>query len=85
MRLLLHLGEGKGYCRGIAVGCKSIDPGAAWVAQPQQLGDLVKGLTGCIVQRGAHIAVGKVLSARVRSDTNWCVPAGDYQSASDRA
>ncbi len=34
-----------------------IDPGTARVAQSQQLGDLVEGLAGCIVERGAHVAV----------------------------
>jgi hypothetical protein len=41
---------------------KGIDPGAARVAQSQQLGDLVEGLAGRIVERGANIAIGEALA-----------------------
>jgi putative nucleotidyltransferase with HDIG domain len=83
MRLLLHLGESKGYRRGIAVGGKCIDPRAARVAQPQQLGDLVKGLTGCIVERGAHVAVRKALSLAL-GQIKMGVTAGNDQRQRSR-
>ncbi len=61
MRLLLHLGEGKGDRRGIPMRGQRIDPRAARVPQSQQLGDLVKSFAGGIVECGAHVAVGKAL------------------------
>ena len=41
-----------------------VDPGPPRVAQPQQLGDLVESFAGRIIQRGAHVAVGKSLLRR---------------------
>ena len=62
--LLFDLGEGKGDGGGIPMSGQRIDPGTARVAQSQQLGDLVEGLAGCIVERGAHVAVAPAFSIR---------------------
>jgi len=39
---------------------QGINPRASWVAQSKQLGDLVEGLAGRIIERGADVAVSKV-------------------------
>ena len=60
------------------MGGKRIDPGAARVAQSQQLGDFVKGLAGRIVERGADVAVGKALSL-MPGEIEMGVAAGNHQ------
>ncbi len=60
MRLVLHLSKGESDGGGIAVRGEGVDPGSAGVAQPEQLGYLVKGFAGGIVEGRTHIAVGEV-------------------------
>ena len=62
MSFLFHLGKGKCDGRRVPMRGQRIDPGAARVAQSQQLGDLVEGFAGRIVERGADVAIGKALA-----------------------
>ena len=61
---LLDLREGEGYGLGVAVGGEVVDPGAAGVAEAEELGYLVEGLAGGVVDGVADVAVvpGAVLS-----------------------
>ena len=52
------LTEGEGDGAGIAVGGEGIDPWTTGVAEAEQLGDLVVGLTGGVVDRAAYVAIG---------------------------
>ena len=60
-----------------------IDPWTARVPKSQQLGDLVKGLSGCIVERGAHVAVGKALSL-MPGQIKMGVASGNHQGEGSR-
>ena len=60
------------------MGRKRIDPRAPRVAQSQQLGDLVEGLAGCIVECGANVAVVKALSLML-SQIKMGMAAGNHQ------
>ncbi len=62
MSFLFHLGQGKRDRRRIPMRRQRIDPGTARIAQSQQLGDLVEGFAGRIVERGADVAIGKALA-----------------------
>jgi poly(A) polymerase len=62
MSFLFHLGKGKRDRRRVPMRRQRIDPGAARIAQSQQLCDLVEGLAGRIVERGADVAIGKALA-----------------------
>jgi hypothetical protein len=55
-----------------------INPRAARVAQSQQFGDLVKGFSGCIVERGAHVAICEALSF-MPGQIKMSVAAGNHQ------
>ena len=55
-----------------------IDPGTARVAQSQQLGDLVEGFAGGIVERGADIAIGEAF-ALVADEIEVGVATGNDQ------
>ena len=57
MRFGFDLREGEGYRLGVAVGGEVVDPGAAGVAEAEQLGDLVEGLAGGVVDGVADVAV----------------------------
>src|ERR1700679_1248329 len=61
MRLLLDLGKAEGYRGRVSVNSQGIDPGTTRVAETKQLCDLVEGFAGCIVERGADVAVGSLL------------------------
>ena len=50
--------EGKWNGARIAVGSECVDPGAAGVAETEQLGDLVIGLSGGVVDGAAYVAIG---------------------------
>ena len=51
------LREGEGYRPGVAVGGERVDPGAAGVAEAEELGYLVEGLAGGVVDGVADVAV----------------------------
>jgi hypothetical protein len=55
-----------------------INPRATRVAQSQQLGYLVKGFSGCIVEGGAHVAISEVLSL-MPGQVKMSVAAGNHQ------
>ena len=48
--------EGDGF--GVAVGGEGVDPGAAGVAEAEELGDLVEGFAGGVVDGAADVRVG---------------------------
>src|SRR5256885_7029186 len=54
----LDLAEGEGDGAGVAVGGEGVDPGTAGVAEAEELGDLVEGFAGGIVDRAAYVAIG---------------------------
>ena len=78
MSLLFDLGERKGDGGGVPVRGQRIDPGTARVAQSQQLGDLVEGFAGCIVEGGAHVAISKALTL-MPGEIEVGVTAGNHQ------
>jgi putative nucleotidyltransferase with HDIG domain len=61
MRLLFDLGKAESHCGWVSVSRQGIDPGSTRVAETQQLSDLVEGFPGCIVERGANVAVAPLL------------------------
>src|ERR1700730_7932896 len=52
------LAEGEGDGAGMAVRGEGVDPGAARVAEAEQLCDLVVGFAGGVVDGAAYVAVG---------------------------
>src|ERR1039457_1623027 len=58
MQLGLDLGEGEGHGVGVAVGGEGVDPGTAGVAEAEELGDLVEGFAGSVVEGAADEGVG---------------------------
>ena len=54
----LDLREGEGDGARVAVGGEGVDPGAAGVAEAEELGDLVVGFAGGVVDGAADVAVG---------------------------
>ena len=60
------------------MGGQRIDPGAARIAQSQQLGDFVEGFAGRIVERGADVAIGKAF-ALVADEVKMGVATGNDQ------
>ena len=75
---VFDLGEGEGDGAGIAVGGEGVDPGAPGVAEAEELGDLVVGFAGCVVDRSAYVAIdpGAVASLLLR-EVKMRVAAGD--------
>ncbi len=65
------------------MGSQRIDPGAAWIAQSQQLGDLVESFAGRIVERGADVAIGKAF-AFVADKVKMGVATGNDQGQRSR-
>ncbi len=57
MDFWLDLGEGERDRVRVAVGGEVVDPGAAGIAEAEQLGDLVEGLAGGVVDGVADVAV----------------------------
>ncbi len=57
MHFGFDLGEGELYGVGVAVGGEVVDPGAAGVAEAEELGDLVEGFAGGVVDGVADVAV----------------------------
>ena len=54
----LNGGEAERDGAGVAVGGEAIDPGAAGVAEAEELGDFVEGFAGGVVDGAADVAVG---------------------------
>src|SRR5216684_7104657 len=52
------LAEGKGDGAGVAFGGEGVDPGAAGIAEAEELCDLVVGLAGGVVDGATYIAIG---------------------------
>ena len=78
MELGLDLREGEGYRAGIAMKGQGIDPGTAGVAQAEQLGHLVEGFAGGVVQGAADersMSTSRGLAGQVKVS----VAAGDDQ------
>src|SRR6267154_226875 len=50
----LDLAEGEGDGAGVAIGGEGVDPGAAGVAEAEELGDLVVGFAGGVIDRAAY-------------------------------
>ena len=63
---------------GSPCGASAVDPGTTWVAQSQQLGDLVERLAGRIVEGGANVLVSKAL-ALVANEIEVGVTARNHQ------
>jgi hypothetical protein len=78
MSFLFHLGKGKRDRRRVPMRSQRIDPGAARIAQSQQLGDLVEGFAGRIVERGADVPIGKAF-ALVPNEIKMGVATGNDQ------
>ena len=72
------LREGKGYRPGVAVGGEGVDPGAAGVAETEELGYLVEGFAGGVVDGVAYVAVVPP-GVRVFGQIEVGVAAGDDQ------
>ncbi len=51
------LGEGEGDGAGVAAGGEGVEPGAAGVAEAEELGDLVEGFAGGVVYGAAYVFV----------------------------
>ena len=77
--LLFDLREGKQISVGDAVASEGIHPGAAGVGQAEQLGYLVVGFAGCVVERFADVAVVPCLLRRAGGEVEVCVAAADDQ------
>ena len=71
--------EGEGDGAGVAVGGEAIDPGAAGVAEAEELGDLVEGFAGGVVDGAADVAVvpGASLPCLLVSEVEVGVASGD--------
>src|SRR5580698_1490610 len=65
VNLRLDLCKREGHGARVAETRESIDPWAARITEPQQLGDLVVRLTGCVVQRAANQRVAPCTVARL--------------------
>ncbi len=75
---VFDLGEGEGDGARVAVGGEGIDPGAAGVAEAEQLGDLVVGFAGCVVDRAAYVAIGPgAVASLLFGEVQVRVAAGD--------
>jgi hypothetical protein len=73
----LDLAEGEGDGAGVAIGGEGVDPGAAGVAEAEELGDLVVGLAGGVIDGAAYVAVGPDVCGRRRLPVRgWGVPWG---------
>jgi hypothetical protein len=78
----LDVGKGKGDRVGVAVRRKPIDPRATGIAESQQLGDLIEGLTGGVVHGAADVAVlpdTALLVAEMPGKVEAGVASGDHQ------
>ena len=71
------LGEGEGDGFGVAVGGEGVDPGAAGVGQAEELGDLVEGLAGGVVEGLAYVAEVPRLFGRLGGEVEVGVAAAD--------
>ena len=71
-RFGFDLREGEGYGAGVAVGGEVVDPGAAGVAEAEQLGDLVEGFAGGVVDGVADVAVVPGGVAVLARDRDGC-------------
>ncbi len=58
VKLGFDLREGKGYGMGVAVQGEVVDPGATGIAEAEELGDLVVGFAGGVVDGAADEGVG---------------------------
>ena len=75
---VFDLGEGEGDGAGVAVGGEGVDPGAAGVAEAEELGDLVVGFAGGVVDRAAYVAVGPgAIASLLLGEVEMGVAAGD--------
>ena len=66
------LREGEGSARGLPWGARSVDPGAAGVAEAEELGDLVEGFAGGVVDGVAEVAVVPGWCRGARRDRGGC-------------
>ena len=71
------LGEGEGDGAGVAVGGEGVDPGAAGVAEAEELGHLVVGFAGGVVYGAAYVAVVPAVSRPWCGEIEVGVAAGD--------
>ena len=62
----------KGTARGVAVRGEAVDPGAAGVAEAEELGDFVEGFAGGVVDGVADVAVVSRCRRRGRRDRGGC-------------
>ena len=71
--------KGKGTASGVAVGGERVHPRAAGVGQAEQLGDLVVGFAGGVVEGLADVAVVPGLLRRAGGEIQVRVAAADHQ------
>ncbi len=75
--LLFDLREGKEAGVGGSEGGEGVDPGAAGVGEAEELGDLVEGLAGGVVEGLAYVAVVPRLFGRLGGEVEVGVAAAD--------
>ena len=84
------MGEVEGDGAGVAVGGEGVDPGAAGVAETEELGDFVVGFAGCVVDGAAYVLVlprsaGSLLLVWVLGEVEVGVSAGDDEGEERQA
>ena len=77
VRARLDRVELEGHGAGVAVGREGVDPGATGVAEAEQLGDLVVGLAGGVVDGAADVLVAPGACGALRGEVEVGVAAGD--------
>ena len=63
----------------IAVGSEPVDDRASGIAEPEQLGDLVEGLSGSVVAGVADVLIGPEILHLRCGQIEMRVSAGDHQ------
>ncbi len=69
----------KRHGRGVTVRGEAVDPGAAGIAEAEQLGDLVVGLAGGVIDGAADVAVAPGACFREPGKVEVSMAAGDDQ------
>ena len=79
MELGLDLREGERHGARVAVEGEGVNPGASGVAEAEQLGNLVEGFAGGVVEGAADERISPCAVCRT-AEIKMCVSAGDDQS-----